>query len=82
MVKLGAAAALAWAMGLALTTLASPSTAPIVGVRTRNLPGMSDQDTMHAIWRRLAALANGRRSTAFKNSTSLDKSWSGATLYS
>jgi hypothetical protein len=81
MVKLGAAAALAWAMGLALT-VASPSPAPIVGVRTRNLPGMSDQDTMHAIWRRLAALAHGRRSTSFKNSTSLDKSWSGATLYS
>ncbi|KAK3899384.1 hypothetical protein C8A05DRAFT_18171 [Staphylotrichum tortipilum] len=81
MVKLGAAAALAWATGLAFT-LASPSPAPIVGVRTRNLPGMSDQDTMHAIWRRLASLAHGRRSTAFKNSTSLDKSWSGATLFS
>ncbi|KAH6844681.1 hypothetical protein B0I37DRAFT_312366 [Chaetomium sp. MPI-CAGE-AT-0009] len=79
MVKFGVCSALIWAAGL---VLASATPAPLVEVRTRNLPGTSDEYTRHLIWRRLAALAHGRRENVFKNSTSLDKSWNDATVFS
>ncbi|KAL2167198.1 hypothetical protein VTG60DRAFT_1610 [Thermothelomyces hinnuleus] len=77
MVKLGFISALVWAAGLAVAT---PSPAPLVNVRTRNLPGMSDEDTLHLIWRRIAHAAHIRRENVFKNSTSLEKSWNDAEL--
>jgi hypothetical protein len=80
MVKLGVVSALVWAAGLALASPASPG--PLVGIRTRNLPGTSDEDTILAVWRRLAGLAHTKRNTVFRNSTSIDKSWTDATLFS
>ncbi len=80
MVKFGLVSALAWATGLAVASPSSP--APLVGIRTRNVPGTSDEDTLHAVWRRLAALAHPKRETKFRNSTSIDKSWENATLFS
>jgi hypothetical protein len=79
MVKLGVVCALVWATGL---VLASPNPAPLVGIRTRNLPGTSDEDTLQAVWRRLAALTHGKRDKVLRNSTSIDKSWNDATLFS
>ncbi|KAK4233903.1 hypothetical protein C8A03DRAFT_19102 [Achaetomium macrosporum] len=79
MVRLGVLFAAAWAAGLAL---ASPSPPPLVGIRTRNLPGTSDEDTIHALWRRLAEVAHQRRETVFKNSTTLEASWNDAILFS
>ncbi|KAL2179582.1 uncharacterized protein P884DRAFT_194912 [Thermothelomyces heterothallicus CBS 202.75] len=77
MVKLCFISALVWAAGLAVAT---PSPAPLVNVRTRNLPGMSDEDTVQLIWRRIAHAAHIRRENVFKNSTSLEKSWNDAEL--
>lgn len=81
MVKFGFYSALIWAAGLVVAS-ATPAPAPIVAVRTRNLPGMSDDQTRHLIWRRLAALAHSRRENVFKASGSFDKSWNDATLFS
>ena len=80
MVKFGLVSTLIWAASLALASPSSP--APLVGVRTRNFPGKSDEYTLHAVWRRLAALSDRKRQTVFKNSTSIDKSWNDATLFS
>ena len=79
MVKFGVISALAWAAGLAV---AAPSPAPLVGIRTRNIPGTSDEYTLHHIWRRIVEAAQGQNKPVFSNSTSLDKSWNGATLFS
>ncbi|KAK3290999.1 uncharacterized protein B0H64DRAFT_420741 [Chaetomium fimeti] len=79
MVKLGVYSALIWAAGL-VSAAATP--APLVEVRTRNLPGTSDEHTRHLIWRRLADLARTRRQNVFENSASLDKSWNDATVFS
>ncbi|KAK3690365.1 hypothetical protein B0T22DRAFT_528929 [Podospora appendiculata] len=55
--------------------------APVVAVRTRNLPGTSDRDTIHGIYRRLdEAVRLAGRDIDLKNSTTIDKSWSGAVL--
>ncbi len=80
MVKFALVSTLIWAASLALASPSSP--APLVGVRTRNVPGHSDEDTLHAVWRRLAALSHKKRQTVFKNSTSIYKSWNDATLFS
>ncbi|KAK4035342.1 hypothetical protein C8A01DRAFT_48438 [Parachaetomium inaequale] len=79
MVKFGVVSALAWAAGL---VVAAPSPAPLVGVRTRNIPGRSDEYTLHHIWRRIVEAAQGQQKPVFSNSTTLDKSWNGATLFS
>ncbi len=71
-------AALVWAASLAP---ASASPASAVSVRTRNLPGTTDEFTFAELRRRLTALAYGKRETVFKNSTSIDKSWNDATLF-
>ncbi|KAL2015089.1 hypothetical protein VTK56DRAFT_6321 [Thermocarpiscus australiensis] len=78
MIGLGLLSALVWVAGLAA---ASPSAAALVGVRTRNFPGTSDEYTLHAVRRRLAALAHERRDTVLKNSTSIEQSWNDATLF-
>ncbi|KAK3319675.1 hypothetical protein B0T19DRAFT_270367 [Cercophora scortea] len=55
--------------------------APVVALRTRNLPGTSDRDTIHGIYRRLdQAVRLAGRDIDLKNSTSIDKSWNGAVL--
>ncbi|KAK4098489.1 hypothetical protein N658DRAFT_455024 [Parathielavia hyrcaniae] len=78
MVKLRVLSALAWVAGL---VAAAPSPAPIVGVQTRNFPGMSDEHTLYTIVRRLADLAHRRQDNVFTKSVSLDKSWTDATLF-
>ncbi|KAL2194248.1 hypothetical protein P885DRAFT_43434 [Corynascus similis CBS 632.67] len=80
MVKLGIISALAWAAGNVVASPSSP--APLVGVQTRNLPGLSDEDTLHLLWRRIVHAAHVRRENVFKNSTSLEKSWNDAELFS
>ncbi|KAK3302969.1 uncharacterized protein B0T15DRAFT_559532 [Chaetomium strumarium] len=79
MVRLSVLSVVAWAASLAL---ASYSPAPLVGIRTRNLPGTSDEDTIHLLLRRLAEVAHEKRETVFKNSTTLEGSWNEAILFS
>jgi hypothetical protein len=79
MAKASVLSALVWAAGL---VSGSPSPAPLVSVRTRNLPGTTEEQTLHAVWRRLAELAHQKRENVFKNSTSIDKSWTDAKLFS
>ncbi|KAK4141509.1 uncharacterized protein C8A04DRAFT_13999 [Dichotomopilus funicola] len=80
MVKFGIVAALGWAAGL---VVASPADiVPVLDVRTRNMPGKSDEDTRNLIWRDIVAAANYRRENTFSNSMSMDKSWVDATLFS
>lgn len=71
-------AALVWA-GSLCSVLASP--APVVSVRTRNLPGTTDEFTIREVRRRLTALVYGKRDTVFKNSTSIEKSWDDSVLF-
>ncbi|KAL2128585.1 hypothetical protein VTI74DRAFT_8998 [Chaetomium olivicolor] len=80
MVRFGVISALIWAAGL---VVASPHPHPgQVSVRTRNLPGTTDEDTLHFLWRRLAELVHLKRETVFSNSTSISKSWDNAVLFS
>ncbi|KAL2163817.1 hypothetical protein VTH06DRAFT_5876 [Thermothelomyces fergusii] len=78
MVKPGFVSALVWAAGLAVATV---SPAPVVDVRTRNLPGMSDEDTLHLLWRRIVQAAHIRRENVFTNSFGIEKSWKNAGLF-
>jgi hypothetical protein len=78
MTKFCVVSVLALAAGLAV---ASPTGAPLMGVRTRNFPGTSDEDTIYAVRRRLVSLANVGRDTVFSNSTTIEQSWDGATLF-
>lgn len=78
MVQFGVVSALVLATGLAV---ASPSPAPLAGVRTRNLPGTSDEDTLQAVHRSLAALARTNENVNLKNSTSIEASWDNAVLF-
>lgn len=86
MVMFGLINALVWAAGLTAATWAPvppvPSPPLDLVVRTRNIPGTSDAFTLEAIRRRFAALVYGRQDTLFSNSTSIDKSWTDATLFS
>lgn len=80
MVKFGIVAALSWAAGL---VVASPADiVPVLDVRTRNMPGRSDEDTRNLIWRDIVEAAKYRRENTFSNSMSMDKSWVDATLFS
>jgi hypothetical protein len=78
MVAFGVVSALAWAAGLAL---ASHSPAPMVGIRTRNYPGTSDEFTIQVIRRRLAALARGQKNFTIGNSTTLEQAWDNVVLF-
>ncbi|AEO67572.1 uncharacterized protein THITE_53601 [Thermothielavioides terrestris NRRL 8126] len=78
MVAFGVVSALAWAAGLAL---ASHSPAPLVGIRTRNYPGTSDEFTIREIRRRLAALARGQKNFTIGNSTTLEQAWDNVVLF-
>jgi hypothetical protein len=79
MVRLSLLSVVAWAAAL---TLASSSPAPLVGIRTRNLPGTSDEDTIHLLLRRLAEVAHEKRQTVFKNNATIEGSWNEAILFS
>ncbi|KAI0127637.1 hypothetical protein BJ170DRAFT_381506 [Xylariales sp. AK1849] len=72
--------ALTWVIGFATVT-GSPSAVDLM-IRTRNAPGTKSSNTMRALGRALAGASLGKRDTAFKNSTSIEKSWSDATLVS
>jgi len=73
--------ALFWALGLANLVLSVLSTPLDVSVRTRNLPGQSDEDTFQALRRRFAAIALRGRAVA-NSSTTLDTSWEDTPLFS
>ncbi|KAI0891492.1 hypothetical protein F4806DRAFT_501041 [Annulohypoxylon nitens] len=69
--------ALSWALALDSVSAATPS--PNLALDVRNAPGSSTEDTLLALRRSLAGI---KRDTILKNSTTLDKSWNGATLLS
>ncbi|KAK3994381.1 hypothetical protein QBC44DRAFT_340839 [Cladorrhinum sp. PSN332] len=52
-----------------------------VVVRTRNLPGTTDEDTFQLLHRRLVDFAMNNRDVTLRNSSTIGKSWNGATLY-
>lgn len=64
-----------------ITTVAfSPEAA---GLNIRNGPGMSDRDTLNVVGRTLGMAKTRSDDASYPmNKTSLDKSWSGATLFS
>ncbi|OTB02076.1 hypothetical protein M426DRAFT_62913 [Hypoxylon sp. CI-4A] len=72
--------ALSWAAGFGAVLAITPS--PNVELGVRDAPGASSVDTLHALRRSLINLKAQSRDTELKNSTSLDKSWDGATLLS
>lgn len=70
--------AFVWATGLALAT---PSVSNIdLMVNTRHGPGKSSSDTVKALGRALTAASRERRNNIFTNHTSIEKSWTDATL--
>ncbi|KAM7216258.1 hypothetical protein V8F06_008377 [Rhypophila decipiens] len=76
------APALFWALSLLLfpIVLSTPSSPLDVSIRTRNLPGHSDQDTFLAIRRRFAAVA--RRGPYVANSSvTIDSHWADVSLF-
>ncbi|KAI2470741.1 hypothetical protein F4781DRAFT_389679 [Annulohypoxylon bovei var. microspora] len=68
---------LSWALALSSVSAATPS--PNRALDVRNTPGSSTADTLLALRQSLAGI---KRDTVLKNSTTLDKSWNGATLLS
>ena len=72
-------------LGLSLLWAVSASAATVghalasQAARVRNAPGMSTSETLTALRR---ALSLAERDTVFKNSTSMNKSWDGAVLFS
>lgn len=70
--------ALTWAAALSAVTatISSPS------IQVREVPGASSADTLHALRRSLVEIGSQKRDTELKNSTTLNKSWDGATLLS
>ncbi|KAI1088314.1 hypothetical protein F5B19DRAFT_486056 [Rostrohypoxylon terebratum] len=68
---------LSWALALGSVSAATPP--PNLALDVRNAPGSSTEDTLLALRRSLAGI---KRDTILKNSTTLDKSWNGATLLS
>jgi hypothetical protein len=50
-------------------------------LQVRNAPGISSPDTLLALGRTLSSAAILKRETVYKNSTTLDTSWNGATLF-
>ncbi len=70
--------ALVWALGLSLAA-ANLSPANVV-LRTRNLPGTSDRDTLRAVGRALRAARRDQDQT-YSGQTTLQMSWDSATLY-
>ncbi|KAK8013291.1 hypothetical protein PG991_009562 [Apiospora marii] len=68
---------LAWAIGLMLATAAASG----VTVHTRDTPGLSSADTLRAFQRAVIEISRREVKPVFKNSTSLEKSWDGATLH-
>lgn len=53
-----------------------------VTIRTRDAPGLSSADTLRAFQRAVIEISRREVKPIFKNSTSLEKSWDGATLFS
>ncbi|KAK8022818.1 hypothetical protein PG993_013585 [Apiospora rasikravindrae] len=69
-----------WATSIILVSAAAaPSD---VTIRTRDRPGSSSADTLRAFQRAVTEISRREVSPVFKNSTSLEKSWDGATLFS
>ncbi|KAL2264068.1 hypothetical protein VTK26DRAFT_2854 [Humicola hyalothermophila] len=79
MVRLSFVTALAWAACLAP---ASAGPAPNVGVRVRNIPGADESFTLAEIGRRIRNLVLQKRKTVFHNSTTIEKAWENAPIFS
>ncbi|KAK7937208.1 uncharacterized protein PG986_014076 [Apiospora aurea] len=73
------ASCLIWATGVTLASAVVPSD---VTISTRDPPGASSADTLRAFQRAVVEISRREVSPVFKNSTSLEKSWDGATLFS
>ncbi|KAK8091454.1 hypothetical protein PG997_001815 [Apiospora hydei] len=70
---------LIWATGVTLVSAVAPSD---VTISTRDPPGASSADTLRAFQRAVVEISRREVNPVFKNSTSLEKSWDGATLFS
>lgn len=72
--------ALVWVSGLwCVDAGVSPTDVSLVA---RNAPNMTSADTLRAIGRALTRASLSKRGELFKNSTTVEKSWSNATLLS
>ena len=69
---------LIWATSIALAT----TTPSDITVRPRGPPRLSSADTLRAFQRAVIDISRREVSPVFKNSTSFEKSWDGATLFS
>ncbi|KAI1385464.1 uncharacterized protein F4822DRAFT_413106 [Hypoxylon trugodes] len=66
----------------AISAISASTSSPNIAVDVRDTPGVSHADTLRALRRSLVNLQYQKRDTVLKNSTTLDKSWNGATLLS
>lgn len=77
MVRLSFVSALVWA-----AALVPVSASPHVGVQIRNSPGTDDAFTLAEIRRRITNMVLQKRKTVFENSTSIQKAWENAPIFS
>ena len=69
---------LVWTIGIIVAVAASSD----ITVRARASPGLSSIDTLQAFQRAVAEISRREVSPVLRNSTSFEKSWNGATLFS
>ncbi|KAI1409236.1 hypothetical protein F5Y13DRAFT_203648 [Hypoxylon sp. FL1857] len=72
---------LIYSWAIACSTV-SAATSQNLAINVRDAPGASHADTLRALRRSIVNLKSQKRDTVLKNSTTLDKSWDGATLLS
>ncbi|RYP89694.1 hypothetical protein DL770_004182 [Monosporascus sp. CRB-9-2] len=80
MLPIGLASNLGYALGL-WAVVSSASTADLT-MRKRNAAGFSPADTLQVVDRALSDFKNQKRQTQLQDSTSLEKSWDNAVLFS
>ncbi|KAI0836991.1 hypothetical protein F5Y06DRAFT_305047 [Hypoxylon sp. FL0890] len=67
---------------IAYSTVSATNPSQGLAINVRDTPGSSYADTLRALRRSILNLKSQKRDTVLKNSTTLDKSWDGATLLS
>jgi hypothetical protein len=73
---------LCWATA-ATFSLAAAGVAPFTGnLQVRNAAGMEPRDTLESLRRAISSVALSERDKKYSNSTSLDMSFNGITLFS
>ncbi|KAI1503978.1 hypothetical protein F5X99DRAFT_406355 [Biscogniauxia marginata] len=69
-----------WTLAVSFVSATPPAAHDYI--RLRNAPGTNEEDTLQAIRRSLLSIGAQRRDTILRNSTSLQKSWNDAKLFS